>query len=122
MITHLIILGGGIILSRSKSGQTFSTVETCFYGLKSLFENNPNIDLFNEGVLKDSKDKVFEIVSLTLVKQVDEFSCDVIAKDSKGFRSYRVLLEKSSKFQHFYRIVDVKGQEIVTTYQWKGNI
>lgn len=122
MVTHLFILGGGILLNRKKSNKTLTTIEVCYFGLKTLFENNPTDEYFSDDVLKDTKDKKFEIESLTLVKKVDEYSCDVIAKDSKGHRSYRVSLDKSSKFQHFYRIIDVKGQEIITAYQWKANL
>ena len=47
---------------------------------------------------------------MTLVKMINHYTCDVVIKDLKGFRSYRVSLERNSRFENFYRITDVKGK------------
>lgn len=87
--------------------------------MKSIFENNSNEELVGKKVLKDLKNKKFEIEGISLVKVKDGHHCDVVAKDSKGHRSYLVTLEKNSKFPHYYRIFDVRGQKIVSKYQWR---
>ena len=99
-----------------------STMETCFYGMKEFFDNNPTENFFHKDVLKDVESKNFKMEGITLVKVVNSHTCDVIAKDSKGHRSYRVGLEKNPNFRHYYKIFDVKGQQIVSTYQWRENL
>lgn len=122
MFVHLIILGTGIMLGQGSDEVKYNTIEACYKGMKSLFDNNPNKGLFHKNVLNDSKDLSFEIEAITLIKMVDGHNCDVIAKDAKGFRSYRVSLEKNANFPHYYRIDDVKGQKIVSDYQWRTNL
>ena len=90
--------------------------------MQALFNNDATEEHFNKDVLKEVADKKFEIESITLVKVIDSLNCDVVAKDNKGFRSYRVGLEKSKKFAHFHRIVDVKGQKIESSYQVGANL
>lgn len=118
-LTHLLILGTGIMLNRQDDARHFSVMEACHYGMKSLFENNPNEALINGTVLKDVKGKKFEIEDISIVKVVDGNQCDVVAKDAKGFRSYLVVLEKNSSFPHFYKIADVKEQKLISSYQWE---
>ena len=84
-----------------------------------IINNNPNLDLINESVVKDLTKVNFKAEGITLVKLINNFECDVIVKDSKGHRSYLVNLEKNSKFKHLYRILNVKGQKIISRYQWK---
>ncbi len=100
----------------------FSTFETCLYGMDKLFKNAQDETLFHKNVLKDTKEHQFKIDEINLVKVIDGHHCDVIAKDAKGFRSYRVTLEKNSKFPHLYRIFDVQGQKLVSNYQWRANL
>ena len=73
-------------------------------------------------LLKDVEKLKFEIDKITLVKVRDNYHCDVVARDAKGHRSYKVKLEKNSKFPHFYKIFDIQGQKIISTYQWKGDL
>ncbi|PIP92548.1 MAG: hypothetical protein COW00_00105 [Bdellovibrio sp. CG12_big_fil_rev_8_21_14_0_65_39_13] len=87
--------------------------------MKSIFENNSTKKLVHQKVLDDLKATHFEVEDITLVKMVNGLHCDVIAKDSKGYRSYAVTLEKNSKFDHLHRIFDVRGQKIVSPYQWR---
>lgn len=120
-VTHLLILGTGIYLNREKADH-MSAFEVCHKGMKGLFGNLPNHELFNKTVLKDVKDKTFEVESLSLIKMFGDYNCDVVAKDHKGHRSYRVRLEKNPKFTHLYRIIDVKGQRLASPYQWKEKL
>ncbi|PIP93485.1 MAG: hypothetical protein COW00_14635 [Bdellovibrio sp. CG12_big_fil_rev_8_21_14_0_65_39_13] len=88
--------------------------------MKSVFENNSTKKLVHQKVLDDLKTTHFEVEEITLLKMVNGLHCDVIAKDSEGYRSYAVTLEKNSKFDHLYRIFDVRGQKMVSAYQWKN--
>jgi len=88
--------------------------------MERIFEHNASEEIVHEKVLKDLKDHHFEIEEITLVKVRGSLHCDVVAKDSKGYRSYAVTLEKNSKFDHLYRIFDVRGQKITSSYQWKN--
>jgi len=97
-------------------------LEACQVGMTSLFDNNPMEELFHKTVLKDTKDHNFKIDEITLIKVIDNYNCDVVVKDPKGHRSYRIALEKNSRFPHFYRIFDVRGQKLVSSYQWKANL
>mgnify|MGYP006945858449 CR=1 FL=1 len=90
--------------------------------MKELFENNPTDKLFNKSVLKDVKEHLFEIEGIGLIKELSGFGCDVVAKDAKGHRSFKVRLEKNSSFPHFYKISDVREQGIVSQYQWKDSL
>ena len=117
MVVHLIILGTGIFIGKSNKKETYSTFEACYQGMKALFNNDATEEHFNKDVLKEAGDQKFAIESITLVKVIDGLSCDVVAKDNKGIRSFHVGLEKSTNFSHFYRIVDVKGQKIESSYQ-----
>ena len=84
-----------------------------------IINNSPSADLINESVLKDLSETSFKAEGITLVKLINNFECDVIVRDSKGHRSYLVNLEKNSKFKHLYKILNVKGQKIVSRYQWR---
>lgn len=120
-LTHLLILGSGIYLNRIKV-EEMSAFEVCHKGMTELFSNNPSSSFFNKTVLKDVKEEVFEVEQLSLIKMLGDYNCDVIAKDHKGHRSYRVRLEKNPKFSHLYRIVDVKGQRLTSSYQWEEKL
>lgn len=95
-------------------------METCLYGMNSLFNNGPSLDLVEKEVIRDTKDLSFSIDKITLVKILDNYTCDVITKDSNGFRSYRVTLKRNSKFKHLYKIGNVTGQKIISKYQWRN--
>jgi len=97
-------------------------METCYMGMRELFDNHPTEKLFNKSVLKDVKEHIFEIEEIGLIKELSGFRCDVVAKDSKGHRSFRVALEKNASFPHFYKIADVKEQRLVTPYQWEDSL
>ena len=97
----------------------YSTLETCLYGMESLFNNDADNALLDEKVIADVKQVNFQMDKITLVKAIDNYHCDVVVKDSKGFRSYKVKLEKSGRFTHGYRIFDIKGQRLVSKYQYK---
>jgi hypothetical protein len=109
-------------MGQRENNKKLTPLETCLYGMESLFENNGSKDYFNKSVLKETKDHLFYIDSISLVKVIDSHHCDVVAKDTKGHRSYRVTLEKSSKFTHFYRILDVQGQKLTSKYQWRTSL
>jgi hypothetical protein len=109
----------GIYLNIKTGSRTYSTLEACHYGMESIFEHNPSADLHHKKVIKDLKDHHFKIDEISLVKVKDGLHCDVVAKDAKGFRSYAVTLEKNAKFPHLYRVFDVRGQKIVSKYQWR---
>jgi len=116
---NLILLGIGTYINLKQSDESFSSFEACYFGMKSIFENNSTKKLVHQKVLDDLKATHFEVEDITLVKMVNGLHCDVIAKDSKGYRSYAVTLEKNSKFDHLHRIFDVRGQKIVSPYQWR---
>ena len=99
-----------------------SAFEVCHKGMTELFNNSPSKRLFNKVVLKDVENEVFEVEQLSLIKMLGDYDCDVIAKDHKGHRSYRVKLEKNPKFAHLYRIIDVKGQRLTSSYQWEEKL
>lgn len=122
MVIHLAILGTGIYLGKRTIEKTYTTFEACHYGMQELFNNNPTKGLFHKDVLAAVKDHKFEVGPITLVKVIDEFNCDVVAKDAKGLRSFKVTLEKSSNFAHFYRVLDVKGQKLESPYQWRASL
>lgn len=105
-----------------ESKEPMEAFEVCHKGMKSLFDNYPTINFFNKSVLNDVKEVKFEVEKIGLIKMLGEYDCDVVVKDQKGHRSYRVKLEKNSKFPHLYQIVDVKGQKIVSPYQWRDDL
>ena len=99
--------------------QIYSSMEACFYGMDAIFNNNPKTEFVGEKVIKDlEKNKVtFEVERIHLVKFVDGFNCDVVSFDPNGFRNYRVALERSNRFEHHYRILDVNERQIESRYQ-----
>jgi hypothetical protein len=89
------------------------------YGMRAVFNNASNEDLLDKSVILDLKEHQFKIDKITLIKVIDNYTCDVVAKDSKGHRSYRVQLAKSSRYPHLFKIQNIKGQKIKATYQWR---
>ncbi|OFZ38158.1 MAG: hypothetical protein A2504_17025 [Bdellovibrionales bacterium RIFOXYD12_FULL_39_22] len=87
--------------------------------MESIFNNNPDETLVERSVSDDiaKKQIVFDIERVHLVKYLDNSHCDVVAKDSVGYRNYRVTLEHNSKFKHYYRILDVSETQIESRYQ-----
>lgn len=122
MFAHLLILGTGIYIGKRNEKKAYSTFEACHYGMQELFNNNPTEKLFHKDVMVAVKDHKFGVEAITLVKVIDSLSCDVVAKDNKGFVSYRVALDKSTKFPHFHRILDIKGQKLESPYQWRAGL
>ena len=112
----------GYFLNTRDKEQEFTSLEACFYGMITLFFNDPSEKLFHPSVIKDVESQNFKIEKITLVKLIDSYTCDVIARDTKGHRSYRVKLEKNSKFPHLYRIADIRGQKIISNYQWRSRL
>ena len=94
-------------------------METCYYGMDSIFNNNPNEELLNKTILKDllKKKEEFKVDSIHLVKVVNNYECDVFSKDQKGVRRYLVKLEKNAKFRHLYRILDISEKTVDSRYQ-----
>lgn len=78
-------------------------MEVCYQGMKSLFSNSPKESFFNKSVLNDVKEHTFEIENISLIKTLGDYHCDIVAVDHKGHRSYRVKLEKNSRFPHLYK-------------------
>lgn len=95
-------------------------MEACFYGMDAIFNHNTSSSLHHKQVIKDLKGHQFYVDKITLIKLKDSNHCDVIAKDDKGFRSYKVTLEKNAKYDHLYKIFDVKGQKLTSSYQYEG--
>ena len=102
---------------KSEKLPEYTSFETCLYGMKQIINNDPKDNLINQKVIDDLKSKNFEVDSIHLIKSISSFSCDVFTKDSKGIRRYLVSLEKNSKFDHKYRILDVKGMKVDSRYQ-----
>ena len=122
MIAHLFILGAGTMIHLEESSPKYTTLEACHYGMKSIFENSPDESLLSEKIIKDIKDKNFEVEELSLIKVIDGYNCDVVIRDTKGYRSYLVSLEKNSKFDHFYKVLSIEEQKLVSTYQWRKKL
>ena len=99
--------------------QSFSSMEACYYGMDAVFNNSPNEEIVSKKVIDDLlKNKItFDVERIHLIKFIDGFHCDVVTKDPKGHRSFRVALEKNSKFKHLYKILDVKERQIESRYQ-----
>lgn len=87
--------------------------------MNGIFLGEADDDLVNEQVLKDVKGQKFSVENITLVKMINSYKCDVVVRDSKGFRSYLVTLERAAKFEYGFRVADVKGQKLVSNYQWE---
>ena len=121
-IIHLILLGLGVWMNTKSDEIPFTTLETCYYGMKSILGNAPDPNLLSTQVRDELKTQNFKIEDITLVKMIDPYLCDVVVKDTKGFRSYFVTLEKNLNFPHLYRILDVKGKKLVSSYQWESNL
>ena len=122
VISQALLLWAGIERFLPKEAKQFSTLEACYYGMDSLFKYHPMEGLFHESVTREVKGHKFNIERITMVKVIDSYHCDVVAKGPKEFRSYRIQLERSSRFPHFYRIEDVQGQKLTSSYQWKGEL
>lgn len=88
--------------------------------MRSLFENNINEELFLDSVISDVKDVKFKYDSITLVKSVGNYQCDVVLNDGIGFRGYRIDLDSSSSYPFKYKIASVKGQRLISKYQWEN--
>lgn len=115
---NLMILIFGIYINfKTELPKEYTSMETCFYGMEQIINNNPKENLINEKVIKDLKNNDFKVDSIHLIKVLSSFSCDVFTKDSKGIRRYQVSLEKNSKFEHKFRILDVKGMKVDARYQ-----
>jgi hypothetical protein len=95
----------------------YNTFEACYFGMKGIFDNNPDIELIDNKVIKDLKDIKFSVDSIHLIKVNDSFNCDVLSRDAKGVRRYRVALEKNARFSHLYKILDVKEAKVTSRYQ-----
>lgn len=121
-LIHILILGAGIFLGQQKNNDKYSVLQICHIGMNDFFNNNPSTELFDKSVLEAVKGHKFKIEKIKLIKQRSSFNCDVVAQDSKGYRSFLVSLQKNSSFTHLYKISDVKEQKIISTYQWKDNI
>ncbi len=95
----------------------FNTFETCYFGMESIFNNAPNPKLIDKKVIKDLKDKSFNIENLHLVKVLDSYNCDVFSRDSKGVRRYQVSLDKNSHFDHLFKIININETKVTSRYQ-----
>src|SRR3989339_648743 len=109
LINVLVIVVATIIILKANTPKNYSTLETCLYGMESIFNNNADEVLVDRSVSEDvtKKQVVFDIERLHLVKYLDSSHCDVVAKDNLGYRNYRVTLEHNSSFEHYYKILDV---------------
>ena len=97
----------------------YSSMEACFYGMDAIFSNGDKPDLVDQKVTDDIRDNKinFKVDRIHLVKYIDGFSCDVVSFDPKGYRSFRVLLEKNQKYDHLYKISNVAERKIKSSYQ-----
>ena len=116
-INLLILVLGIYINSREEIKEEYTGLETCFYGMEQIINNDPRESLVNPKVIDDLKDKKFKVDTIHLIKVLNSFSCDVFVKDPRGVRRYLVSLEKNSKFDHKFRILDVKGMKVESRYQ-----
>ncbi|OFZ36100.1 MAG: hypothetical protein A2504_00375 [Bdellovibrionales bacterium RIFOXYD12_FULL_39_22] len=114
----ILIISAWIHLG-ANSGQIYSPMEACYYGMSSIINNNPDQEQINQKVIEElDKNKIlFAVEGITLVKQLDDYSCDVVTKDSQGYRSFQVGLEKNSRFKHLYKILEVTEKQIESRYQ-----
>ncbi|MEX0799360.1 MAG: hypothetical protein WD025_07940 [Bacteriovoracaceae bacterium] len=113
------LINGIYFLSKYNNATKYSSFEACYYGIKSIVENNPNKDLLNKNILKDleSLKKSFSVELLGQVKVLSPFQCDVFVKERRGTRRFQVTLEKNSKFSYFYKVLDIKERRIDMEYQ-----
>jgi len=122
LLANLVVVISAAVINRKVDQRKFSTIEACYFGMQSIFENNANDLLVHPDVIEDLAETKFKFAELALVKKLDAFSCDVVSSDSKGHRSYLVQLEKNSKFTHGFRIFDIKEQKLKSKYQWSKNL
>ena len=116
---NIAILALWLTIHITAPDKRFSALETCFHGMKSIFEHTLNKDLLDKSLLDALEKKTFKIDRITLVKEIDGFTCDVITQDAKGHRAYRVSLAKDGDFKHLYKILNIRGQKIKSNYQWR---
>jgi hypothetical protein len=90
--------------------------------MSDLFNHSTNEKLHHKKLISDVEKTVFNIENITLIKVLDSTHCDVVARDHKGHRSYKVTLEKNAKFTYFYRVFDVKGQKLISPYQYERTL
>jgi hypothetical protein len=114
----ILTIGGQLI--NSKNRPMYSTIEACYFGMKGVVGNNPDERLIKKEILKDLEGKTFKVQGINLVKKLDSHSCDVVVKDDKGVKSYLVELEKSSRYAHGVKLFNIKGQKVVSKYQWRA--
>jgi len=86
--------------------------------MRGIFLGSADEELVSKEVMEAAKAMKFQIEDITLVKMIGALNCEVVVKDHKGHRGYHVSLERSSKFEYEYRIADVKGQKLISKYQW----
>ena len=110
------------MVAQTKDEIPYTSLEACHFGMKSIMGNAPDQSLVTSQVISDLTSQNFKIEEITLVKVIDPYLCDVVVRDTKGFRSYAVTLEKNLNFPHLYRILDVKGQKITSDYQLGNNL
>ena len=113
----IILIGGMYVQFKNSQPAKYSSLETCLYGMREIINNNPSESLVNESVIKELKKTTFNVDKIHLIKLLTNYSCDVFLKDSKGVRRYLVTLERNSKFDHMYKIFDVKGMKLDSRYQ-----
>ncbi len=106
-------------IANKNMDKKYTSFEACLYGMQSLFDNDPKVELLNGTILKDlsKESSLFKVDYIHLIKQVNKYECDVFTKDSKGVRRYLVSLEKNTKFKYLYRILDVKEKKVDSRYQ-----
>lgn len=88
--------------------------------MRGVFLGSADEDLVKQEVIEAAKAMKFQIEGITLIKMIGALNCDVVVKDLKGYRAYQVSLERSSKFEYEFRIADVKGQKLISDYQWSN--
>ena len=121
-VLQLGLLIVSIMVAQTKDEIPYTSLEACHFGMKSIMGNAPDQSLVTSQVISDLTSQNFKIEEITLVKVIDPYLCDVVVRDTKGFRSYAVTLEKNLNFPHLYRILDVKGQKITSDYQLGNNL
>ena len=97
-----------------------TALDVCQQGMRHILLHQEDEDLVSEEVIKAAKSMQFQIEAITLVKMIGALNCDVVVKDAKGYRGYRVSLGRSSKHKFEYQIIDVKGQKLISDYQWSN--
>ena len=97
-----------------------TSLDVCHQGMRGIFLGSADEELVSKEVMEAAKAMKFQIEDITLIKMIGALNCDVVVKDHKGHRGYQVSLERSSKFEYEYRIADVKGQKLISKYQWSN--